>query len=395
MITAAIISPDGELLATLERTLRELPELHLAAALDHYPSELAFLRLVRARTPQLVIASTCSLPGLLTLTTTLESRSLSIPIIAVGRGHDPAALLQLLRQGIREYLPFPFSPAELQSAISRTLAAHAAPPIAAASPARVFSFLPAKVGDGATTVALHTAAAMTRIAPSPVLLADLDLGSGIVGFLLRLTAKHSMAEALAFALELDDALWRELTHKWRTLQVLPAGPLTPSPQLPAEGVHNLLEFARPRYGAICLDLSGNLEDYSWDAMQESTDIFLVLTEEPQSLHLAKAKVEHLAYAMLLDRVSVILNRVNPMHEGGKQRVEDLLGLPVAALLPDDPDSLDDAVVNGSVVAPACPLGRQSAAFARELLQIAALPPAASGAGQGAFRKMINSLRGRS
>ena len=60
----------------------------------------------------------------------------------------------------------------------------------------VFAFLPAKAGSGATTIAVNTSLALSRLPDTNVLLMDLDLNSGLAGFMLLLNqTTYSIVDA--------------------------------------------------------------------------------------------------------------------------------------------------------------------------------------------------------
>jgi len=60
------------------------------------------------------------------------------------------------------------------------------------------------------------------------------------------------------------------------LDVLPSGD---TQRLESIHVQYLLDFVRRQYRLLCADLSGNMEQYTLDIMQESKRIFLVSTPE--------------------------------------------------------------------------------------------------------------------
>jgi len=109
---------------------------------------------------------------------------------------------------------------------------------------------------------------------------DLDLNSGLVQFMLKLENMHSVIEAAEHALEMDEELWPQLVSTMSNLDILHAGGVNPLHRIDPVQVHTLTGFARRNYRAICADLSGNLERYSIEVMQESQIIFVVCTAVP-------------------------------------------------------------------------------------------------------------------
>src|SRR5262249_47478881 len=121
----------------------------------------------------------------------------------------------------------------------------------------VFAFLPAKAGSGATTIAVNTSLALSKMPNTNVLLADLDLNSGLVGFMLLLNqSTYSIMDAAENALELDENLWPKLVSSKDRLDVLPVGKLSPGFRIEAAQIRHILSYARRHYTSIFVDLSG-------------------------------------------------------------------------------------------------------------------------------------------
>ena len=144
-----------------------------------------------------------------------------------------------------------------------------------------------------------------------------------------------MLDAIAFAENLDQAVWENLVVKRDGLDILCSGRLDPGVTLgPPERI--LLHFARRSYQSICLDLSGNMEPYSIELMRQSKEIFVVCTSDIPSLHFARSKADFLRQAGLEDRASVLLNRAEKRSTFSIQDVEKLLGLRVRFSFMNDP-----------------------------------------------------------
>ncbi len=161
-----------------------------------------------------------------------------------------------------------------------------------------------------------------------MLLADFDLNSGMLRFLLKLRNTNSILEALEQAPSMDETIWPQLVTPVGAMDVLHAGGVNPSLRIEPEQVHSLVQFMRRNYKVLCFDLSGNLERYSLEVMRESKRVMLVCTPEVSSLHLAKEKLAFLRSIDLHDRVSVLLSRLDRKDVLGVDKVQQLLGVPV-------------------------------------------------------------------
>src|SRR5439155_18735404 len=178
-----------------------------------------------------------------------------LPVVAVSRSCDPQILLETMRAGIREFLSPPFE--SLLDALERIAKQISQTPSLFETTDSVFAFLPAKAGSGATTIAVNTSLALARMPDSNVLLADLDLNSGLVGFMLLLNqSPYSIVDAAENALDLDENLWPKIVSSKNGLDVLPVGKLSPGFRIEATQIRHILSYARRHYSHIFVDLSG-------------------------------------------------------------------------------------------------------------------------------------------
>ena len=159
---------------------------------------------------------------------------------------------------------------------------------------RIYSFLPAKAGSGATTMALNLSAALSRVGNTRVLLSILDLSWESCALLLKIRNEHAIMEVI----EHMHGSTRTYGSSWSVtavakLDVLHSGPLNPNVSVEASQVHDLAQFWLRNYDVVCVDLSGNLERYSLEILRDSQQVFLVCTPEVPSLHLTREKLAFL------------------------------------------------------------------------------------------------------
>lgn len=311
--------------------------------------------------------SAASLAEAMAVARRLERYGQGLQTVAFHATCDPAMLLELMRAGVREFVSPPFPAQALREALIRVkeIVERTPPPVDSTD--LVFAFLPSKAGVGTSTVALNASAAMAAVQDAKVLIADFDLNSGLIGFMLKLQSPYSLAHAVESAVNLDENLWRQLVSGAGRLDVLPSGKLNPGFRIEPAQIRALLDFARRHYKAICIDLSGNLEKYSIELMHDSKRIFLVCTQELPSLHLTREKLSYLRTLELEDRVSLVLNRTQRRAIIGPQEVENLLGHRVELMFPNDYAGVHHALAEGKCVDPATELGRRFRAMAEGLL----------------------------
>jgi pilus assembly protein CpaE len=294
-----------------------------------------------------------------------------IQFIAFHNVCDATTLREIMRAGVRELVAEPFELSALVESLRnvKALVEQKAPVYTAKG--RIYSFLPAKAGSGATTLALNLSAALARVADSSVLLSDLDLSSGILRFLLKIRNEHAIMEAVEHLQELDENLWRQLVTTVGKVDVLHSGPMNPNLRVDPAQVHDLGQFWLRNYDVVCVDLSGNLERYSLEIIRDSQQVFLVCTPEVPSLHLTREKLAFLKTMDLDNRVTVVLNRVTKNSLLTPQQVQDVLGVPVKYTFVNDYLVVNRATSSGEFVDPKSKLGQQFTDLAASLLNRAA------------------------
>jgi pilus assembly protein CpaE len=322
-------------------------------------TELA--RILRSNAPQMVFLTAEPLEYCTSVAAYLETAMPGLQVVAIGRDADPAVLMAVMRAGIREFVAYPFDRSIVKPCLERILDNVRNRPVSVILSDAVYSFLPSKPGVGATTLAIG-ATLSAASEDTPALLADFDFNCGMVRFMLRLNSAYSIVDALAHAGAMDDQLWPQLVTRTSGLDVLHAGPLNPELRIETLNVRHLIDYARRNYKVICLDLSGNLEKYSIELMQESRQVFLVCTPEVTSLHLAREKMLYLRKMDLGERVRVLLNRQCRKAPVGASDVEQVVGAPVALTFPNDYAGVSKAITDGRVLPGNSEIARQCAAL---------------------------------
>jgi pilus assembly protein CpaE len=362
MLRGIIICPDVDLNERLETILTEIGIVSITRTLERYPNALEMLRVIRAHAPQVIFVSTESTAKAMEIAHEVEKNVPGVQIVAMSRFCDPQILLEVMRAGIREFVSLPFDRQTLTDGLLRIKETVQQRPPAIEATTQVFSFLPAKAGVGTSTLALNAAVAMSRLPNNKVLLSDFDLNSGMQRFMLKLDNSYCVSHAAEHALEMDESLWPTMVTSIGQLDVLHAGKLNPEFRLEPTQIRHLMEFMRRNYGALCFDLSGNLEKYSLEIMHESKRIFLVCTPEIPALHLAREKYLYLKQVDLAERVCILLNRCQKRPLITPAQIEQLLGLPVYMTFPNDYQGVQRALTAGKWVEENGELGRQFTAL---------------------------------
>lgn len=358
MLRSVVISPDVELAERLEELMLRVGRVGVAKAVDRYLKGHDLERFLRANAPQVIFVSTESLNSAIEVIAGAQTLFPGVQFVAIDRVADPNILLDLMRAGVREFLAYPFDPSTFTATAERLEGLLERNPAASDETDHVLAFLPAKAGSGTSTIALNTAIALSRLPDMNVLLSDMDLNSGLLGFMLKVDAPASIYEAAEHAHKLDEHLWPQLVTKVGKLDLLAAGKLDPQSRIEPAQIRQILGFARRFYKIMCIDLSGNMEKFSIEVMQEAKRIFVVATPEIPSLHLARKKIQLLQTMDLGERVHVLLNRAGKRAIITTEQIQQLLGTPVYMEFPNDYRGVHVALTMGKEVESDSDLGKQ-------------------------------------
>jgi pilus assembly protein CpaE len=377
MLRGAIICPDRELGDRLVTAILESHQVGIVRRLEAYPNGVDLGRFMRAVAPEVIFLSIESRQIALETAKQIEALVPGTQIVAINRTCDPPTLLETMQAGIREFLSPPFEPSPMNEALKRIAELIKQNPPTIEITDSLFAFLPAKAGSGATTIAVNTSLALSKITEKGVLLADLDLNSGLVGFMLLLAnSQFSIVDAAENALDLDENLWSKIVTTRDNLDILPAGKLSPGFRIEAAQIRNILGYARRHYSAICVDLSGMMEKYSIEILHEAKRVYLVTTAELPSLHLAREKLMFLRSQDLGERVSILLNRSQKRGQISPEEMEKLFGMPVFMTFPNDYAGVHKALTDGKQVEAKSALGARFHELAATMAGKPASPTAA-------------------
>lgn len=367
MFQSIVISPDQTLGGRLVSTLQETEAVTVAKQLNVYPDEVELTRMLRAHAAEIVFLSFESLEKALEIARILESEASNVQLVGFHKELDPLILHETMRLGIREFLVEPFAQRSVMESIEHVKALLLKNPVKYPSTNQIFTFLPSKAGVGTSTIAANVSAALARMPNMRVLLADFDLSSGMLRFMLKLRNEFSVTDAVEHASDMDENLWPPLVTAVEGVDVLHAGRINPHLRIEAKQIRSLVAFMRRNYGALCFDLSGNLEKYSLELMQESKRILVVCTPEVPSLYLAREKLAFLKQIDLDHRASVVLTRLQKRGALSEEKVEDLVGAPVIRAFPNDYPGVHRALNLGTMLPSKSELGKAFAEFADSLI----------------------------
>jgi pilus assembly protein CpaE len=288
-------------------------------------------------------------------------------IVALHTDPDPDTILAALRSGAHEFVYLPFD-RSLRPALDRIRSLENV----SNSPrqGKVFGFLSAKGGCGATTLACHIAADLHRQTKRKTLLADMDLASGMVGFTMKAQPTYSVVDALHNLDRLDESLWRALV-----VESKPGLDIVPAPQnrlhlppLDGRELVELVRFMRTQHDWVVLDLGRSLNEITVDIYEELNSLLIVSVLEVTALHGLKTIVRELTErGNNLDRVQLVINRTPKIMDMTTDELAKILGRPLFAMLPNDYPSLYQAYSSGSLLPPENRLAQQFSSLTAKLV----------------------------
>ncbi|MBZ5577209.1 MAG: hypothetical protein LAP40_11675 [Acidobacteriia bacterium] len=297
-------------------------------------------------------------------------------VIAVHTATDPESILTAIRAGAAEYL-YPPLGANLGKALTRISTERAANPANSKTGGAV-AFFSAKGGCGATTLACHVAVEVQRQCGGHILLADFDMDSGIVGFIMKSRSQYTLVDALSNVNRLDPSYWKALISNGRPGMEILSAPISVTPRKPSdiENLRLVLNFARSQYEWVVVDLGRGLTPATMSALEELDRCYVVSSVDVPALYKAKQVVRSVLDAgYTRDRLHLIMNRIPRNTSITKAEIEQMMGIPVSFQLPDEQSALTEAYTAGNLLPPNHSLTRQMSEIARQITGIEEEKPA--------------------
>lgn len=292
-------------------------------------------------------------------------------LIAVNTTADAEAILGAMRAGVNEYLHPPIRDA-LRRALERRAAERSRRSASGSKGGgKAFGFMSAKGGCGATTIGCHVAAELGR-QNHKVLLADLDLDAGMVGFITKTKAVYSILDAVNNLHRLDISYWKALVSNGIPGVEIVSSPLAlASKQQPRDDqMRQVLAFARPHYDWTVVDLGRSLSRTAMAALEEIDEACLVTTLEVPALHQSKQIIQTLldsGYGK--NRIRLILNRAPKRLDITANELEKMLGVPIYCMIPNDYPELYETYAEGRMLNRSSELGKEITKLALKLASL--------------------------
>lgn len=374
-LSAMLICPDRALAAEVLKSFLDARVFEVLSELRSYPEAQTLEIRLRQIQPEVVFIDLSSEPeSALELIRALVAAHPLVQVIGLHHRNEASILLPSLRAGACDFLYSPFETGTQREAAARLKRLNHAEHRGGQEFGRVAIFTSAKPGAGASTLAMQTAFALRRITGQRVLLADLDVMAGAIGFTLKLNASYSLLDALEQSDTLDPAAWAALTASAGGVDVLAAPEAATSDVVEPSRLHEVVEYSRLLYDWVVIDLPAVFHRLSLFLLSEADQSFLVSTPDLPSLHLGRRAVGLLTQlGFERDRYQMLVNRFGKRDNIAVPDMEQIFGCRVKMTFPNDYYGLHRAITRAESVPPDTELGRAIEKLSSWIVGVAGQP----------------------
>ena len=249
---------------------------------------------------------------------------------------DPNLLLKCMRAGAREFLTLPFASKSVSEALGRTSALRVALRPANKVNGRMFVFLSAKGGSGATTLACNYAVSLAQESQKKTLLIDLNLPLGDAAINLGIKAQYSIASAFQNSSRLDSHFLAGLLVQHSSGLFVLAAPSELAPTfVSADAIDKLLEVACQNFDFVVVDAGSKLDLQRRHLFNESATVYLVTQVGIPELRNSHRLIAQLS-AKDSPKLEIVINRYDPRsHEIDEEHIAKALTRPAQWKIPNN------------------------------------------------------------
>jgi pilus assembly protein CpaE len=254
----------------------------------------------------------------------IEVRNNSTAVVATSENASVQGIRRLMQLGISDFLPQPFSQADIRAAfdvaagkMEQRLNGHAN----GQTQGRAIAFMKSHGGAGATTLAVQTAHNLRgggtgngrkrARKKSKVCLIDLDLQCGNAAVYLDLNPKLSILDLVGSPERLDASLLQNvMTHHDSGLEVLAAPrEMVPLDAVPVEVAARLVSLARDSYEFVVLNLPEVWMSWTSPVLEKCDAAALVTQMAVAPLHQTRRRLDTFGNEGLdAVRLAIVANR---------------------------------------------------------------------------------------
>ena len=350
-IAVALLTEDREHLSTLQSRLEATRLVRVVFSHVGFPNSSAdpILRQIQDLHAEVVLVdiSPENPQRAVNVIELVRANTLQIAIFANGSMHQPAMIVAAMRAGAGEYLDQNSGPEALSEALTRFSATRTRAR-GGAGKARIFTFLSAKGGAGATTAAVNTALALQQSHGSVVLVDFAPVGHAQLH--LNLRPSFGVPDALENLHSLDASLLDGLMTLAKDGLHLLAGPQQPYQSVPTPAeLARLFDLLVNHYRYIVVDASSRLDPTTRLLSDLSNAVLLVAQTDVVSLWSASRIHAFLEEGTGRDRLRMVLNRYKKIPGFSDQDIEQSTKCKVLWKIPNAFQAVSPAIDQGAPV----------------------------------------------
>lgn len=289
-------------------------------------------------------------------------------VLLLSEDNSKSLLMRAMRAGVREVLPLPFAPQELQLSLQRwsahaaaqtrpypasTTPATTAPPTtpaASKAPGRLIAFMGCKGGNGTSFVAANMAHIMASEFNRQCAFVDLDLQCGDASFYLGSGAnKHTLSDLTRQIGRLDAQLLSSCLHPVTPQLNLLAAPndLETAMTIGAPDIEKVLNLARSLHDHVVVDLPRTLNALTLKVLDMADVVYIVMQSQTPDVRDAQRLVSTLRSLGFSDnKFRLLVNRYKPAGWVSLEELEKVVGLKVNQTIPSNHQWVGESLHTG-------------------------------------------------
>ena len=354
-ITVGIIATQKGIAASLRAQINQtgMATVVAEATDDKFETEWSTRKITDAD-PQIIIVDISDSGAALQVLQHLHTAAPAARLLATSTNTDPQLMIELMRIGVREFLPSPVSDQALHQAFNRFVSDRVRTssnlkPVKKRG--KLYCIASAKHGSGATTVAINLAGNIAARSKQRTALIDLDRPLGDAAAYLNVKPNFTISDALAAGSRLDPVLLESYMQPSHGFHVLPGFPEhSADATLSADKLSHLLQVAQNSFEHTIVDLPTNLDaDQVKVVTRDSSTILVILTPELPAIWRTERLLTYLTRLDAAEKVRIVLNRATRSDEINDADIERLLRTSLFCKLPNEYGACIKAINSGTLL----------------------------------------------
>jgi pilus assembly protein CpaE len=265
---------------------------------------------------------------------------------------EAKVIMELVRAGARELLPYPVEQDSLMQALRRCVddrdqEINNEPRVRG----KLYAVCAGKRGSGSTTIAINLAASLAETPNSRVALVDLDWPLGDAAAYLNVGPRFTVSNALSSADRLDAVLLESYMHKHENLHVL-AGleDFEPDDALTPQALSQVLDLLAQSYTHTVIDMPVSLNRTVLQTVTAmSANVLMVITPDLPSLRRTERLLRFIGGLEGPDKIRLVLNRSRKSDEITENDIAKALNHSVSWKISNDYYACMEAISSGKPV----------------------------------------------